>query len=66
MFPAWLSAAMKFIIVSQRGQLLVMLCLGIIYAVGLTLMGLNFGLPIGAVSAPCRTVSCRSLALLWD
>ncbi|MGY2462637.1 AI-2E family transporter [Vreelandella sulfidaeris] len=33
-----------------RGQLLVMLCLGIIYAVGLTLMGLNFGLLIGFVS----------------
>ncbi|BBI62369.1 hypothetical protein HSBAA_36750 [Vreelandella sulfidaeris] len=27
-----------------------MLCLGIIYAVGLTLMGLNFGLLIGFVS----------------
>ncbi|XUO88882.1 AI-2E family transporter [Halomonas sp. KM072] len=33
-----------------RGQLLVMLCLGIIYAVGLTLMGLNFGLLIGVIS----------------
>ncbi|GEK51109.1 AI-2E family transporter [Vreelandella venusta] len=33
-----------------RGQLLVMLCLGIIYAAGLTLMGLNFGLLIGVVS----------------
>ncbi|WP_447556172.1 AI-2E family transporter [Vreelandella sp. EE22] len=33
-----------------RGQLLVMLCLGVIYAVGLTLMGLNFGLLIGVVS----------------
>ena len=33
-----------------RGQLLVMLCLGIIYSVGLTLMGLNFGLLIGFVS----------------
>ncbi|WP_447928857.1 MULTISPECIES: AI-2E family transporter [unclassified Vreelandella] len=33
-----------------RGQLLVMLCLGIMYAVGLTLMGLNFGLLIGVVS----------------
>ena len=33
-----------------RGQLLVMLCLGVIYAVGLTLMGLNFGLLIGFVS----------------
>ncbi|MGO2055113.1 MAG: AI-2E family transporter, partial [Halomonadaceae bacterium] len=33
-----------------RGQLLVMLCLGIIYAVGLTLMGLNFGLLIGFIS----------------
>ncbi|WP_422102173.1 AI-2E family transporter [Vreelandella sp.] len=33
-----------------RGQLLVMLCLGIIYAVGLTLLGLNFGLLIGVLS----------------
>ncbi|PCF94888.1 AI-2E family transporter [Vreelandella nigrificans] len=33
-----------------RGQLMVMLCLGIIYALGLTLMGLNFGLLIGVVS----------------
>ncbi|WP_249977542.1 AI-2E family transporter [Vreelandella olivaria] len=33
-----------------RGQLLVMLCLGIIYALGLTVMGLNFGLLIGVVS----------------
>ncbi len=33
-----------------RGQLLVMLCLGIIYAAGLTLLGLNFGLLIGALS----------------
>lgn len=33
-----------------RGQLLVMLCLGILYAVGLTLLGLNFGLLIGFVS----------------
>lgn len=33
-----------------RGQLLVMLCLGVIYALGLTLMGLNFGLLIGFVS----------------
>lgn len=33
-----------------RGQLLVMLSLGIIYATGLTLMGLNFGLLIGFVS----------------
>ena len=33
-----------------RGQLLVMLCLGVIYAVGLTLMGLNFGLLIGVIS----------------
>lgn len=33
-----------------RGQLLVMMCLGVIYAVGLTLMGLNFGLLIGVVS----------------
>ena len=33
-----------------RGQLLVMLCLGILYAVGLSLLGLNFGLLIGFVS----------------
>lgn len=33
-----------------RGQLLVMLCLGVIYAVGLTVLGLNFGLLIGVVS----------------
>lgn len=33
-----------------RGQLLVMLCLGIIYAGGLTLLGLDFGLLIGVVS----------------
>lgn len=33
-----------------RGQLLVMLCLGIIYASGLTLIGLDFGLLIGVVS----------------
>ncbi|MGS2743333.1 AI-2E family transporter [Halomonas sp. LS-001] len=33
-----------------RGQLLVMLCLGVLYAVGLTLMGVNFGLLIGFVS----------------
>ncbi|MBE0463784.1 MAG: AI-2E family transporter [Halomonadaceae bacterium] len=33
-----------------RGQLLVMLCLGVIYATGLTLMGLNFGLLIGFVA----------------
>ncbi|CAN0516853.1 unnamed protein product [Ectocarpus sp. 12 AP-2014] len=33
-----------------RGQLLVMMCLGVIYAVGLTLMGLNFGLLIGFIS----------------
>ncbi|MCL5427449.1 MAG: AI-2E family transporter [Gammaproteobacteria bacterium] len=33
-----------------RGQLLVMMCLGVIYAIGLTLMGLNFGLLIGVVS----------------
>ncbi|WP_075881305.1 AI-2E family transporter [Vreelandella massiliensis] len=33
-----------------RGQLLVMLCLGIIYALGLSLMGLNFGLLIGFIS----------------
>lgn len=30
-----------------RGQLLVCLCLGVIYGVGLTLVGLNFGLAIG-------------------
>lgn len=33
-----------------RGQLLVMLCLGTIYAVGLTLMGVRFGLLIGLVA----------------
>ncbi|MFG6667375.1 AI-2E family transporter [Halomonas sp. HNIBRBA4712] len=33
-----------------RGQLLVMLSLGVIYALGLTLIGLNFGLLIGVVS----------------
>ncbi|MWJ28294.1 AI-2E family transporter [Halomonas sediminis] len=33
-----------------RGQLLVMLCLGVIYSLGLTLMGLNFGLLIGLVA----------------
>lgn len=33
-----------------RGQLLVMLCLGIIYALGLSVMGLNFGLLIGFIS----------------
>ena len=33
-----------------RGQLLVMLCLGVIYATGLTLLGLNFGLLIGFVA----------------
>lgn len=33
-----------------RGQLLVMLCLGVIYATGLTLMGVNFGLLIGFIS----------------
>lgn len=33
-----------------RGQLLVMLCLGVIYATGLTVMGLNFGLLIGFVA----------------
>ncbi|MFG6136878.1 AI-2E family transporter [Halomonas sp. B23F22_10] len=33
-----------------RGQLIVMLCLGVIYAVGLTLLGLKFGLLIGLLS----------------
>ncbi|WP_355659957.1 AI-2E family transporter [Halomonas salifodinae] len=33
-----------------RGQLLVMLCLGVIYALGLTLMGLRFGLLIGLLA----------------
>ncbi|ATJ83041.1 AI-2E family transporter [Halomonas beimenensis] len=33
-----------------RGQLIVMLCLGIIYAVGLTLLGVKFGLLIGLLS----------------
>ncbi|WP_136247686.1 AI-2E family transporter [Halomonas borealis] len=33
-----------------RGQLIVMLCLGIIYALGLTLLGLKFGLLIGLLS----------------
>lgn len=33
-----------------RGQLLVMLCLGVIYAVGLTLLGVRFGLLIGLVA----------------
>ncbi|EPC04621.1 hypothetical protein L861_04675 [Litchfieldella anticariensis FP35 = DSM 16096] len=33
-----------------RGQLLVMLCLGVIYAVGLTLLGVRFGLLIGMMS----------------
>ncbi|CAM3979093.1 AI-2E family transporter [Vreelandella rituensis] len=33
-----------------RGQLLVMLCLGGIYSIGLTLMGLSFGLLIGLVA----------------
>lgn len=33
-----------------RGQLLVMLCLGVLYALGLSLLGLNFGLLIGFVS----------------
>lgn len=33
-----------------RGQLIVMLCLGIIYAVGLTLLGVRFGLLIGLLS----------------
>ncbi|QJQ94210.1 MULTISPECIES: AI-2E family transporter [Halomonadaceae] len=33
-----------------RGQLLVMLCLGVIYALGLTLMGVRFGLLIGLLA----------------
>lgn len=33
-----------------RGQLIVMLCLGVIYAVGLTLLGIKFGLLIGLLS----------------
>ncbi|GAA0570186.1 AI-2E family transporter [Halomonas salifodinae] len=33
-----------------RGQLLVMLCLGVVYALGLTLMGLRFGLLIGLLA----------------
>ncbi|WP_189465811.1 AI-2E family transporter [Litchfieldella qijiaojingensis] len=33
-----------------RGQLLVMLCLGLIYALGLTLLGVRFGLLIGLMS----------------
>ncbi len=33
-----------------RGQLIVMLCLGVIYAIGLTLLGLKFGLLIGLLS----------------
>ncbi|MFD2190321.1 AI-2E family transporter [Pistricoccus aurantiacus] len=33
-----------------RGQLLVMLCLGIIYAVGLTLLGVRFGVLIGLLA----------------
>ncbi|WP_346798496.1 AI-2E family transporter [Halomonas sp. Bachu 37] len=33
-----------------RGQLLVMLCLGGIYSIGLTLMGLSFGLLIGLMA----------------
>lgn len=33
-----------------RGQLIVMLCLGIIYAIGLTLLGVKFGLLIGLLS----------------
>ncbi|MDR5865593.1 AI-2E family transporter [Halomonas koreensis] len=33
-----------------RGQLIVMLCLGIIYALGLTLLGVKFGLLIGLLS----------------
>ncbi|PRY69284.1 AI-2E family transporter [Halomonas ventosae] len=33
-----------------RGQLIVMLCLGVIYAVGLTLLGVRFGLLIGMLA----------------
>ncbi|MDT8896242.1 AI-2E family transporter [Halomonas sp. I1] len=33
-----------------RGQLIVMLCLGVIYAIGLTLLGVKFGLLIGLLS----------------
>lgn len=33
-----------------RGQLIVMLCLGVIYAIGLTLFGIRFGLLIGLLS----------------
>lgn len=33
-----------------RGQLLVMLCLGVIYALGLSLLGIRFGLLIGLMS----------------
>ncbi|MCW4151156.1 AI-2E family transporter [Halomonas sp. 18H] len=33
-----------------RGQLIVMLCLGVIYAIGLTLIGVKFGLLIGLLS----------------
>lgn len=33
-----------------RGQLIVMLCLGVIYAIGLTLFGVRFGLLIGLLS----------------
>lgn len=33
-----------------RGQLIVMLCLGVIYAVGLSLLGVRFGLLIGLLS----------------
>jgi len=33
-----------------RGQLIVMLCLGVIYAVGLTLLGVRFGLLIGLLA----------------
>ncbi|SDJ62358.1 AI-2E family transporter [Billgrantia gudaonensis] len=33
-----------------RGQLVVMLCLGVIYAIGLTLLGVRFGLLIGLLS----------------
>jgi predicted PurR-regulated permease PerM len=33
-----------------RGQLIVMLCLGLIYAVGLTLLGISFGVLIGMLA----------------
>lgn len=53
----WLSETMRLakrcddvLAAFLRGQLLVMLCLGVIYALGLTLMGLNFGLLIGVIS----------------